>query len=237
VKSNVKIIGVMLTLAGVACGDSGTAPGNPGVATVEVTLAQDAIEVGQFDTATAIARDADGHQLTVDNVGWSSTFPGVASVFSNGQIDGINQGNSDIVATIEGHTGSHHITVSLPPILLNEVFADGDLGDGWVELYNPTGSPVALAGWEIRPSDTGPTTFVIPAGVTIAAGGFAVFDEAALSFSLPVNGQLVLLSKFRRLSDHFAWIDQTPGKADGRCPDGGQFVSVARPTRNAANAC
>jgi len=47
----------------------------------------------------------------------------------------------------------------------------------------------------------------------------------------------VLLSKFRRLSDHFAWIDQTPGKADGRCPDGGQFVSVARPTRNAANAC
>src|SRR6185503_8819042 len=165
----------MLTLGGVACGDSGMAPGNPGVATVEVTLAQDAIEVGQFDTATAIARDADGHQLTVDNVSWLSTFPGVASVFSNGQIDGINQGNSDIVATIDG----------------------------------PTGSPVALAGWEIRPSDTGPTTYVIPAGVTIAAGGFAVFDEASLSFPLPVNGQLVLLRKFRRLSYHFAWIDQT----------------------------
>jgi hypothetical protein len=232
-----KIFATALTLAVFACGDSGTTPDNHGVATVEVSLAQDAIEVGQFDTAMAIARDAAGHQLEVDQVSWSSTFPGVASVFQNGQINGINSGNADIIATIDGHTGQHHITVSLPPVLINEVFADGDLSDGWVELYNPTGSPVNLAEWEIRPSDTGPTTYVIPAGVTIAGGGFVVVDEASLSFPLPVNGQLILLSKFRRLSDHFAWIDATPGKADGRCPDGGQFVSLPRPTRNAANAC
>ncbi len=199
-----RIFATALVFAAVACGDSGTAPNNRGVAMVEVSLAQNAIEVGQFDTATAIARDASGHQLDVDQVSWSSTFPGVASVFPNGQINGINSGNSDIIATIDGHAGSHHITVSLPPVLINEVFADGDLGDGWVELYNPTASPVDLAGWELRPSDTGPTTYVIPAGVTIAAGGFVIIDEASLSFPLPVNGQLILLSKIRRLSDHFA---------------------------------
>ena len=231
------VFAAAVTLAAAACGGSGTEPTDHGVSTVEVSLAQDAIEEGQFDTATAIARDAGGHQLTVNHVGWSSTFPGVASVFQNGEINGIASGNADIVATIDGHTGSRRITVSKPPVIINEVFADGDVGDGWVELYNPTGSPVALADWEIRPSDVGPTAYVIPAGVTIAAGGFATFDEASLSFPLAVNGRLVLLNKFRRLADDFTWTNETPGKADGRCPNGGQFVRLATPTRNAANAC
>ncbi|HEV7388308.1 MAG TPA: lamin tail domain-containing protein [Gemmatimonadaceae bacterium] len=232
-----RIFAAALTVAAVACGDSGTPPNDHGVSTVDVSLAQDAIEVGQFDTAMAIARDAGGHQVAVDKVTWSSTFPGVASVFANGEINGIESGNADILATVDGRTGSHRITVSKPPVLINEVFADGDLGDGWVELYNPTGSPVDLAGWEVRPSDTGPTTYVIPAGVSIAAGGFAIIDEASLSFPLQVNGALVLLSKFRRIADNFAWTGETPGKADGRCPDGGQFVRLTRPTRNAANVC
>jgi hypothetical protein len=224
-----------LTLVVLACSDSGTAPNNK-VSTVEVSLAQDFIEVGQFDTAMAIARDAGGHQLAVDNVTWSSTFPIVASVFSNGQINGIAQGNAEIVATIDGHTGTRRITVSNPAVVINEVFADGDQGDGWVELYNPTGSAIDLAGWEVRPSETGPLTYFIPGG-SIAAGGYSVVDEAALGFPLPVNGSLVLLSKYRIVSDRFSWTDETTGKADGRCPDGGQFMRVARPTRNAANVC
>jgi len=231
-----RIFAAALMLAAVACSDSGTAPNNKGLATVDVSLAQDFIEVGQFDTATAIARDADGHQLTFDKVTWSSTFPIVASIFSNGELNGITQGNAEIVATIDGHTGSHRITVSNPAVIINEVFADGDLGDGWVELYNPTGSPIDLTGWEVRPSETGALTHVISAG-SIAAGGYAVVDEAALGFPLRVNGSLVLLSKYRIVSDRFTWTDETTGKADGRCPDGGQFVRVARPTRNAANVC
>ena len=232
-----RIFAVALILGATACGGSGTEPNDHAVSTVEVSLAQDAIEEGQFDTATAIARDAGGHQLAVDHVGWSSTFPGVASVFPNGEINGIASGNAEIVATIDGHVGRHAITVSRPPVIINEVFADGDVGDGWVELYNPTGSPVVLTGWEIRPSDTGPTAYVIPAGVTIAAGGFATFDEASLSFPLPVNGRLVLLNSFRRLADDFTWTNETPGKSDGRCPNGGQFGRLTTPTRNAANAC
>jgi len=233
-----RLLGLALPVAmSIACSDSGTGPTNSGVETVEVTLADDAIEVGQFDTATAIARDANGNQLPVDHVTWSSTFPGVASIFSNGQINGINSGQSDIIAVIDGRAGSHHIVVSRPAVIINEMFADGDLGDGWVELYNPTGSPIDLAGWELRPSQTGPLAYFIPAGLTIAAGGFAVVDEASLPFPLPVDGALILLSKYRILSDVFAWINETPGKSDGRCPDGGQFVVLARPTRGAANVC
>jgi len=235
---NHRLVGLALPVAiSIACSDSGMGPTTSGVETVEVTLADDAIEVGQFDTATAIARDANGNQLAVDHVTWSSNFPGVASIFPNGQINGINQGNADIIAVIDGRAGSHRITVSRPAVVINEMFADGDLGDGWVELYNPTGSPIDLAGWELRPSETGPTAYFIPAGVTIAAGGYAVVDEATLGFPLAVNGTFVLLSKYRILSDVFAWINETPGKSDGRCPDGGQFVELARPTRNAANAC
>lgn len=230
------IFAAALTVAAVACSDSGTAPNNKGVSTVEVSLAQDFIEVGQFDTATAIARDAGGHQLAIDNITWSSTFPIVASIFSNGEINGIDQGNAEIVATIDGHTGSRRITVSNPAVIINEVFADGDLGDGWVELYNPTGSPIDLAGWELRPSETGTFTYFIPSG-TIAAGGYAVVDEASLTFPLPVNGSIFLLSKYRIDSDHFAWSGETPGRSDGRCPDGGQFGSLRVPTRSAANAC
>lgn len=49
-----------------------------------------------------------------------------------------------------------------------------DYGD-WIELYNPTGSTISLAGYYLSDDSTNNTKWQMPNGVSITAGGFARF--------------------------------------------------------------
>ena len=90
-----------LTLAPiVACSDSGTGPASRSIAAVDVALAHTEIEVGQPDTATAVARDQLGAPITGAVITWSSTFPQVAIVNgATGEITAVASGNAEIVGT------------------------------------------------------------------------------------------------------------------------------------------
>lgn len=62
----------------------------------------------------------------------------------------------------------------------------------WVSLYNPTGSTVAVGGWELCDAAS---CRVIPSGTSINAGGFAVLTPSESTWSywgVPVASQVVL---------------------------------------------
>ena len=221
-----------------ACHDYGTgiAPGS--AATVDVTVAHTELEVGQQDQATAIVRDQYGTPIDAGPVTWSSTFTPVAGISpTTGQILAIASGNTEIVATVAGKVGRLKITVSPPPLLINEVFPNGDLPGGWVELYNPTPHAVDLAGWTVTNNDLS-ASFTFPAGVTIESGGYAAVNEVTLPHPLNATDAVHVFNKFGVQSDGFAWTANVVGTSYGRCPDGvGGFVTLQTPTRKAINAC
>jgi hypothetical protein len=75
-------------------------------------------------------------------------------------------------------------------VVINEFMASNSTGyqdpafpgenPDWIELYNPTGSAVDLAGWQLKDSTS---TWAFPAGSSIAAGGYLVVaaDEKNLT--------------------------------------------------------
>ena len=67
------------------------------------------------------------------------------------------------------------------PVRVNEVESDDGSNPDWIELFNPGGITVDLAGFVLKDNDD-THIFVIPAVTTIAPGGFLVFD--ALGFGL-----------------------------------------------------
>ncbi|MFN8574458.1 MAG: Ig-like domain-containing protein [Gemmatimonadaceae bacterium] len=87
---------------------AGVAP----VASVDVSLGQPNLTVGQTTQATATLRDAQAHILTGRAVVWSSSNPSFATVDANGLVTALSPGSTNIVATSEGVIGTFTATVS-----------------------------------------------------------------------------------------------------------------------------
>jgi len=68
-----------------------------------------------------------------------------------------------------------------PSVVINELLYDvpgSDTGNEWVELFNVSGSPVDLSGWNIqRGGTTFTTVFTFPGGASIAPGSFLLVGE------------------------------------------------------------
>jgi uncharacterized protein YjdB len=84
----------------------------PPVASVSVTLAAAAVNIGSTTQATATTRDANGGALTGRAVSWSSDNSAVATVDNAGVVAGASAGTANIIATSEGKTGSAPVTVN-----------------------------------------------------------------------------------------------------------------------------
>lgn len=67
---------------------------------------------------------------------------------------------------------------AIAPIQVNEVLTHTDVPfKDAVELYNPTDGAVDLSGWYLTDEKEVPRKFKLPAGTSIAAQGYLVFDE------------------------------------------------------------
>ncbi len=123
-----------------------------------------------------------------------------------------------------------------PTVVINEVESDGDAVD-WIELTNVSGTAVDISGWVIKDNDDARTD-VVPAGTVLAAGGYYVFAEPAMSFGLgKADAARLFLPDGTTLVDGYSWT-QHAAVAFGRCPDGvGAFVNTTTSTRGAANDC
>lgn len=140
--------------------------------------------------------------------------------------------------------GSPGVADSMPVgfienVVINEILAHTDLPlTDYIELFNNSSLPAELSGCWL--SDD-PTTnkFRIPDGTTLAARGFAVFDQAQLGFSLASDGETIYLvnSNQTRVIGALRYDGQANGVAYGRFPDGApSFQELQSRTPGTTNA-
>ncbi len=147
-----------------------------------------------------------------------------------------------------GTPGAANVPVPPPAIEISEVLADNltavsnaGTHPDFVELFNPSGSPVSLAGWSLT-DDGNARKFVFPGGTSIPAQGrFVVWLDAITNtspglhagFALGRNGGSVFLyNTSTGLVDAITLGLQLPDQSVGRV--NGEWV-LNQPTPNAAN--
>ena len=82
-------------------------------------------------------------------------------------------------ARIGGSPGQDDPVSQVPPIQIHELLTHTDPPQSdSVELYNPTGEPVSLAGWFLTDDRNQPRKFRIPESVLLQPYGYAVLTEA-----------------------------------------------------------
>ena len=128
------------------------------------------------------------------------------------------------------------------------LFSDGSISD-WVEFYNPTAEPIALAGYSLSDTATNPRKWVFPANVSIPANGYLVvlLDSSRPAsttagpvlnsgFSIKATGdRLDFFSPLTQVVDSVRYGPQARNYSIGRIPSGtGDFV-LTQPTPGAGN--
>jgi len=123
---------------------------------------------------------------------------------------------------------------------INEWLADGTtpFADDFVELYNPDGLPVNLAGLYLtdKPGPQ-PQKYLIPALSFVNASGFVVFtadDNTAngpdhVNFKLAHNNGLIGLASSSKAIDRVIYGPQRTNISMGRNPDGASTLTFFSP--------
>jgi hypothetical protein len=146
-----------------------------------------------------------------------------------------------------------------PPdtVLLNEIMAHTDFADpaypeydsnDWIEIYNPTVSPVILDGdWYLSDDLDNLAKWSISPATTVSPLGRISFDEVSdfhhpidQGFGLDKAGESVFLSYLPgtiedRVVDCIGFQGQEGGVSLGRCPDGDRYWYPMDPSRGATN--
>jgi hypothetical protein len=116
-RNRLAAVGMSLILLGVlflfGCGGVSTNSVPPGnIASVTVTPATAAIDVGQMQQFMAVANDANGNVVNGVTFTWSSDATPIATVNSSGLATAVAQGKAHISATTSGVTGTATLTVN-----------------------------------------------------------------------------------------------------------------------------
>lgn len=181
--------------------------GPPIITSITVTPEGGSVEVGGTQQLTATAKYSDGSTADVTNqVTWSSSDEGIASVNEGGLATGKAVGDVEVAATLNAVSGSATLTVTSPTLLsifisppsvsipvngVQQFTATGVYSD------NSTGNITALATW--TSSDTGIATIVggLATGKNVGSTNiFASLDDitsnpAALSVTAAVPWWLI----------------------------------------------
>jgi len=122
------------------------------------------------------------------------------------------------------------------PVKINEVESSGGTPGDWVELFNPSTSPIDISGLTISDNDD-THDYVIPATTVLAGGGYFVIEEAALGFGLGGADSVRFFDAAGGVIDTYTWAAHST-MTYGRCPNGtGAFATTTVATKGALNAC
>ncbi|NLF30952.1 MAG: LEPR-XLL domain-containing protein, partial [Planctomycetes bacterium] len=129
-------------------------------------------------------------------------------------------------------------------VIVNEVLTHTDLPAlDAIELRNTTAAAINIGGWYLSDSDGDYFKYRIPAGTTIPAGGYLVFDAEDFSFGLSSLGEDVWLmaadapGHLTRFVDHVEFDAAANGESFGRWPNAvGELYPMASVTLGAANS-
>ena len=122
------------------------------------------------------------------------------------------------------------------PVRINEVESDGGEPGDWIELVNPTSTPLDVSGIVVKDDDD-THSYEIPAETMIPALGYLVIEGETLGFGLGKD-DTVRLFEGDALRDSTTWGADHAATTWGRCPDAsGSFAVTAESTKGAANVC
>ncbi|MFM1943857.1 MAG: hypothetical protein RI897_2839, partial [Verrucomicrobiota bacterium] len=157
----------------------------------------------------------DPHGAVIHSVTYDDSFPWPATADGQGPSLELSDPYADPNAPGSwfassnplGSPGTANPIPATPRVLLSEILTEnlgttpheGSLPD-WIELHNPSASPVQLGNWSIS-DNSNPRRFVFPANTTIPAGGFLVAwadtnlttSGIHLGFSLKTSGETISL--------------------------------------------
>lgn len=181
--------------------------------------------------------NASGSQI--DNI----SFPALEETQSFGRIpDGT--GSWQVLNTVT--RGSLNDDTPPPALIyINEVFSNGTAEDpDWVEIYNGSATSVDVSGYKLFDSggqSGSKPKKEIPAGSTIAAGGYLVIvtdDGTESGFGLSGSGEQVWLENADgTLVNDLTFPELTDTQSFGRFPDGSSNLQVMNTvTKGSANS-
>jgi len=121
-------------------------------------------------------------------------------------------------------------------VRINEVESNGGTPGDWIELYNAGSTAVELSNFLVKDNDDTRTTR-LPAGATIAPGGYYVIEEDVLGFGLGAGDAARVYDANGTLLDAYTWTAHA-AITYARCPNGtGDFADATTSTKGAANSC
>ncbi|MEO8620981.1 MAG: lamin tail domain-containing protein [bacterium] len=235
----IAVFAILTAFALISCGtDSAVNVPPPVLTTIAVTIPAASLVPGQTTTATAAGKDQNSVDIASGTVSWSSSSTATATVSASGVITAVAPGTAQIIATVGTITGQQSVTVTVSPAIeINEVESNGGTPGDWIELYNATSVAVDISGWGIRDNDTTHVIYKIPAGTTIAAGGYYVVEEAQFGFGLGAADEARLYNQFGSIVEVSAWTAHA-ATTYGRCPNAnGAFSTSTSSTKGAPNDC
>ena len=140
------------------------------------------------------------------------------------------------------------------PMVINELLASNGQGardpqgqtDDWIELHNTAEVPVDIGGMYLTDDPANPVRWRIPAGTSVAAGGYVLIwadgdtgdDGLHANFKLTADGEAVALFETDGVAqiDHVSFGPQMTDVSFGRYPDGtGEFRLLGYPTPGRQN--
>ena len=160
-------------------------------------------------------------------------------------------GNWTSSAYLKGSPGRNEPTAPLS-LVINEFNAHTDpappaQSNDWIELYNPTGSAIALnSNWQLSDDPKDPRKYAFGTR-TIPAGGYLALDElsgfhvqATSGFGLNKAGEAIVLSYLAggsqdRIVDSVRFEGQENGPTSGRYPNGGNWWYVMPSSQGRTN--
>ena len=167
-----------------------------------ITTTCDAVTAGVDTYTTTLAFTGGGtSQYTIDTGGVGSVGGDNPSNVASGTITitGVNEG-TDFVVTFTGDPSdsscdfTRNITapgcipvVCANPgdIIITEIMqnpsAVSDSAGEWFEIYNTTGAPIDIAGWDFKDSSNSAEDFTINSSLVVPAGGYIVLGNNANS--------------------------------------------------------
>jgi len=147
-------------------------------------------------------------------------------------------GTMEIPTPLSANIGQVHPLAGV--VFINEFMADNETTledpaepgafEDWIELYNASPNPIDIGGLYLTDETVEPTTWQIPAGMTIPGGGFLLVwadDDTEqgpthTSFKLGASGEEIGLFGANGLHiDSIIFDEQLTDRSMGRLPDGG----------------
>lgn len=106
-------------------------------------------------------------------------------------------------------------------VVINEVAWAGSVdsaNDEWIELYNPGGQAVSMAGWKLR--DDGVDVYTFPVGSSIAAGGYFLIEDSENVVS-NLTADAIYNMSLANSGDTLQLVDETGAAVDTLNGSGG----------------